>query len=365
MTLIASTPIKPDKASGILKHFWKLVRDYVEPQVLPLLEDHPWILKERAPRNIVSTEHLPFIHAALRKDALDLVEHGIKHGAPLEDRCPLGMTALHALLNERATLVHSHIEAYKNLIETRYDKLIKVALSFGSRCDGLNHAGEPLWYAAMHAPMPLFEKLIEKGSPLDFMDNEGWSGLSLAICQAPLDKVKLLVDKGANANLFELRAMAHAPLLCAFHRQAPEIADLLVANGARKDVKDGFGRTFLHHAQSPQAVLWLLEHGLDLEAKDVFGRTPLLHLLDRITQKPAQDFPIESMQNVAKAMILADANIETRDRQDTSLSARNVIVSHPDRMLDLNNMLRSFEAREMAKQTIAELTGTQLVTRAP
>lgn len=347
MTAPTPNTVKPVNAETIVKHFWKVVCQNEPNSERALLNDHPWILKERARKEPQSKEYLPFVRMALHLDAPDLAAYAVDHGAPLEDTDPMGWTALHSVL--------AWLKVTAPLNKENFTPLIDKMIARGARCDSLSNAGEPLWYTAMDMAMPVFKKLIEKGSPLDFIDTDGCSGLSYAICQAPLEKVAFLIESGANVNLFEQRAMTHAPLLCAFHRQAPEIADLLLQSGARLDLKDGFGRTFLHHAQSPQAVSWLIENGLDLEAKDVFGRTPLLHLINRITQKPDPAFSTKAMQNVAKAMILAGANLETRDRQDTSLSARDVIVSHPDRMMDLNNMLRSMVARQVARQAMIEM----------
>lgn len=335
---------------AIMKEFWLTVENGKKQEAADFLSSNPWLLTQKTPRANNPKELRPFIHKALYSKAPDIVAQGFALGVPLEDRCYQGKTALHALLQWLKSIGEDRAMEFTPLVE-------QVILS-GARCDCMDNRGEPMWVPAMGLPMSTFEKFIEHAPTMDFLHEEGWSGLSIALCRAPLDKVKLIVQKGANVNLFEQRAMPFAPILSAFlsdfsdtQTHPAELADYLLSRGALLHTKDALQRTFLHHAPNAKAVSWLLDHGFDLEAQDAFGRTPLLHVLQHNNKFLGGKEQVE----VATALILAGADLQACDDESTSLPARNIIAAEEKQWPELVNMLRSFEVRKRADQIMTTM----------
>ncbi|MBI4348700.1 MAG: ankyrin repeat domain-containing protein [Elusimicrobia bacterium] len=133
-------------------------------------------------------------------------------------------------------------------------------------------------------------KLVEAKPELARMTNEsGWSALHVAAKQeqvdleAALKLIRLLLDKGADANLkipTDPNGIwtAMTPLHFAAGADAYEIARLLIERGADPLAANGKGGTPLHSAafygNKPLAELLLLKEA-PIDARNAFGRAPL------------------------------------------------------------------------------------------
>jgi len=90
---------------------------------------------------------------------------------------------------------------------------------------------------------------------------------------------KALLEKGADPNLPLQHWGGIFPLHFAALRHSPEIAEMLLAHGARINAREVMGRTPLHFAATRQdsagLAKFLVSHGADPTIKDDGGLTPL------------------------------------------------------------------------------------------
>lgn len=352
MSKITEPQAKPSKAKAqeILRQFWDLIEVDKMDEAMPILSANLWLLKERLTKAALATHaHKPFLHAAFEMGNLELATFGLTHGAPLEDRCPDGNTALMALLNCRAIKRGPRVQEYAQLIDVMVDA--------GARCDAFSiKTGYPVWLQATRQSLKTFEKLLDRGSSVDCMGADGLSGLSILISLDDMkDKATLLIKKGADVNLVYAKAIEKSPLACALEASDTDMADLLLAHGADIHLKDRFGRGLLHHAKTEHAVKWLAGEGLELESKDVFGQTPLMHVLIKLDASWNDVENLDILQHVAGSLLMAGADPDTKDHQETSLSASEFIVANKKDLPDLHNMLISLNARKVAMQALAEM----------
>lgn len=345
------------QAQEMLKEVWSLIcRDQTE-EVIERLKAHPWLMSERAPKDVIEREGLPFLHAAFLLLKPELAAFGIAHGAPMEDRCPLGHSALSALLSCHSMKYGKDIEQYRQLVAPM--------LAAGARLDNIDNAERPVWLEALNQPMDLWKTLIDKDTPLDFMLPDGHSGLAL-MAGRPQDKEKVmhLLRFGADVNLVDRKDIGKTPLMRALLIRNTALADFLFENGANVHMKDGLKRGFLHHVYDKTSATWLIKNGIEVDAVDAHGKTPLLHALRAIATKSALNAK-GGLEHSAMAMIVAGADLDARDYQDTSPSAREIIESSPKAFGALNHMLRSMDARKVAMASLAEITGAGLSTPSP
>jgi hypothetical protein len=188
-------------------------------------------------------------------------------------------------------------------------ELVRLLLDNGFSAAGLSSQDRPLVVAASAGQVPLMQVLLERGAPLE--DEHAYGrplcsalshpeavklllahgakpdtqcgeymfpepALSTAVERGNIASVKLLLDAGANPNAES--AQSHwTPL---FEAETSELARLLLAAGAKVNVKDNLDYTPLHVAigskdESAALVALLLEHGANPRAVNHLGWTPL------------------------------------------------------------------------------------------
>jgi len=160
-----------------------------------------------------------------------------------------------------------------------------------------NRGLTPLYYAAFEGDRNVLDLIIERGNYGDT--------IHLAACRGDLDKVQTLLEKGTDVNTKD--EFGCTPLHWAARARSPEVADLLITNGAdinatagpdnltplmaaRKlpviellvskgvDIRSQENQTKLHKACSAgdiQVVKFLIDKGADINARNGRGATPL------------------------------------------------------------------------------------------
>lgn len=345
----APAKLSKAKQQEMVHQFWTATFQYKMAEAYPMLEESPWLMRARAPKSIIHHDGQPFLHAAFLMHRPELAAYGIAHAAPLEDRCPLGNNALAALFN----VIRNFSEEGRDV--KHYSGLIEPLLEAGARCNSISNDGTPVWLHAKYQPLSLWKKLVKQGDPLNFMQSNEESSLSLLCGELEgKEKIMHLVRCGADVNLMSRAHLDDAPLIQAYNSYGEELADILLSHGADIHVKDTLGRGFLHFTLKEGLVKWFIDHGVDVNGQDVTGKTPLLYALHAITEKDFLNVN-GGVERSAMAMIIAGADLDARDHQDTSMSCRELIKSYKKLMPALNNMLLAFEARQVAMQSLSEM----------
>ncbi|XP_023945739.1 transient receptor potential channel pyrexia [Bicyclus anynana] len=160
------------------------------------------------------------------------------------------------------------------LVETSH---YEDAISFVSQEDDEAMRTAVLWACWMGKCSFLF-KLLRIGADPNSADNGGRSCLHLSCLVAKEECVKLLLDHGADPNMWDAKTDRKAtPLHCAASAKSLSCVKLLISHGA--DVNAGLNEhSPLHYAvlsDAPEVVEALLDAGACPDTPQVFTETPL------------------------------------------------------------------------------------------
>lgn len=122
-----------NSATATVRRFWESV--VLLRTDVALLAANPWLVHELAPKSVLTFGAAPFLQTSIALQKPDLVDTGLRLGAPLEQRDYKGRTALFALLE--AT------HAFWSGGPDRQVYLRKL-LNAGARRDTLDDDGRPL-----------------------------------------------------------------------------------------------------------------------------------------------------------------------------------------------------------------------------
>lgn len=175
-----------------------------------------------------------------------------------------------------------HLKSYGETplsVASRYgnDEVVKLFIGQGADIEGKDRDGRtPLSLAKTEAVVDI---LINAGADLDSEDNYGRSPLC---CATDLSIIKLLLEAKANVN--SGRSAGMTPLITAVKQDDLEKVRLLLQNGADVNARDKHSRTSLlitakrkgdWYYKGFEIAKLLLDHGADPEAEDRKGLTAL------------------------------------------------------------------------------------------
>ena len=86
-------------------------------------------------------------------------------------------------------------------------------------------------------------KALDAGVNINVWDSDGWAPLHIACLHGYADLVRLLIEKGADANVRTMNEWVHTPLHIACRYNGVPAVRLLLEKGADPNVRDKDGRT--------------------------------------------------------------------------------------------------------------------------
>ncbi len=239
------------------------------------------------------------LHLAIQRGHKDIAIFLIKHGALVNLKDNKGRTPL------------SYIIEAKSDELSEYSDITQLLLDNGADVVAADKQGLTLAHkAAAKGEKDIILLLLKHGASVDSKDNNGRTllhfaaGVSLPgmVSRSNPDVVQLLLGKGINVDEVDSQlekllstdidvnvqdAYGMAPLHIAVSEGHRNIAELLIVQGARLDIKDNAGRAPIHYAAEavymvgdPQEwsidmVRLLMDAGADINVKDDIGWTPL------------------------------------------------------------------------------------------
>ena len=161
--------------------------------------------------------------------------------------------------------------------------------------------------------------LLDQGADKDKFDGNGNTPLRLASAFGHFDVVQYLVEQGAS---LDKDSINYTPLAIAANQGHLEIARYLLEQGADRDKANKSGRTPLHNAATQghlEITVLLMSYGADLNAKDKDGRLSIDIARTEEIKQAIRDEPRRRMDEApGKRAIEQDRQLNTA----TSASAQ-------------------------------------------
>jgi len=194
----------------------------------------------------------------------------------------------------------------------RDSNLTKKLIDLGANINAHNHQDTTILSIAIeNNNVEFINFLINKGADYNFIDTNGETLLFKAVEKSRRHSVKYLIEKGIDINA--LNNNNQTAIIKLFrnrnHGEKEAIAKLLIAGGAKVDIKDKYNRSLLSYMAgdsnlSPSIVESLLNQGIEINNVDSQGYTALSYAMNTKNWQ------------VAEILIKRGANVETKTNQD-------------------------------------------------
>lgn len=107
---------------------------------------------------------------------------------------------------------------------------------------------EQMHYAVQDGDIEAVRRLIASGVPLNDFDEIGRTPLHYAVVAESVEMATLLLDAGADVNAHDEAHIGNTPLAEVAGNCSPEIAEVLIVNGADPTIPGWMQLTALHRA---------------------------------------------------------------------------------------------------------------------
>ncbi len=221
----------------------------------------PPLLQGRAEVAVTDSNSLALVGAAMGGN-LELIKSLIAQGVDVNAADEDGWTAL-----ERAS-------------DAGQTDVVRFLLEKSTDANKKEYLNPPLVLASSGGHREAAKCILDKGADVNAQGAMGRTALMHAAWKGSAELVKLLVSKGANANLRDdyCSTALNGPLNT-LRKGRPEVAKLLLAGAADANAEDDHGETALKAAISAnnlEMVRLLVRWGADVNAKNRRGWTPLM-----------------------------------------------------------------------------------------
>lgn len=155
-------------------------------------------------------------------------------------------------------------------------ELVRMLIKGGAKVDTATNQSTPLHTAAQKGDIAMMTTLCEAGANLEARDYHKATPLVIALQYNHDDAVKMLLARGAKAEVKLNNRPLLSWLVSTFRTDA---AKLMIDHGAPVSAPDAEGRTPLHHAAcscAEDSAALLISSGAKVNAADKKGRTPLM-----------------------------------------------------------------------------------------
>lgn len=264
--------------------------------ILSVVEEDPALLKARLPRSSDGGKSYldwPLLNAGIARgiDA-PVVRKLLELGAPVEARDSEGCTPLYRAASNNSGAVIKAWRGQEQVMDTL--QTCQALLQAGARCDVRDNEAQDILQKTLHRLSPeLLQELVARGAPLTRCNAHGTPLLSLVLKEAgsrpespeeheaPYERnLRFLIKACADVDP-PVRLLRDLPLVAALNAHRPDLADLLVEQGARWHGSWDEGQTLMHAVNTVAGVDWLLRKDPSLlDVRDDRRRTPLLRLCD-------------------------------------------------------------------------------------
>ncbi|XP_038207814.1 ankyrin-2-like [Zerene cesonia] len=237
--------------------------------------------------NYKTHEKMTALHFAASRGYLDLVKILVNSGAYLEARDTNERTALYLaagrghvdviryLISSGANVNGEEIHGYTPLCESvwqRYTNVVDLLLKSGAR---ITHSHKLLHNAILQGQEDIVTMLVSHGGGINLHNDTGDTPLLLAVRLSQISVVKILLQKGANANICNSITGANALHIAVESVKCPnEFEELIISLLDYKidmNTTALTGDTALNRAlllQKDDAAMILIQHGADVNACD-------------------------------------------------------------------------------------------------
>ena len=181
-------------------------------------------------------------------------------------------------------------------------------------------AEDLLHMACKNGQLSLIKNLLKSKVDINSMNAEGLSPLHLAVIEGHIELTNLLINKGANIEMKDLK-WGSSPLLYACQNGRTKILKMLLEKGADINAKCNKGGTFAIHfaAQSGKSDLidFLLQRGFDINSENDDRLTPLHYIMQYWNYPKGR---VTSLYEKSKILIERGAKIDSESSDgDTPL----------------------------------------------
>jgi cytohesin len=237
--------------------------------------------------DIVNEDGLTPLHVAVSCYEIEIMETLLKAGANVAAGDNAGRTPLHVAVREfmdkkvLELLVENGADV--NALDREGKTPLDVAMQHNCheavvmlRKHGARNKGLRLdvFIAARYFGLDKVKEILESGADANCGSERGWTALHLAASRGNRELADLLLAHGARVDVYENHHLL-TPLYCAVVEGHKDIAELLLSKGADINADDTHGNTLLHSISNLEMAKWLLEKGCLVNPVNRDGKTPL------------------------------------------------------------------------------------------